>query len=298
MRRLVLFGLFFLSLLANAAPVAVPPLQQQVTDLTATLSADSVRTLTQQAASLEKTTGHQLAVLIVDTTGDETIEQFATRVFDQWQLGKKNVDDGILLLVAKSDRTVRIEVGYGLEGDLTDLQSSQIINRLIIPSFKQNDYNRGIELAVEAIIYQLAPEHKNEASPQQAHTQPDAPPLDEGRSILWLAGLVIFSSLFRKLNLLKKMFFTGLTLTIGVLLFQLLVNHAIVWLELLLSFGLGAVGTLVAPLLMNALLSGGGRGGGGFGGGGFGGGRGGGFGGGGFGGGGGRSGGGGASGRW
>ncbi|MBK5071428.1 YgcG family protein [Budviciaceae bacterium CWB-B4] len=294
MRRLVLFGLFFLSLLANAAPVAVPPLQQQVTDLTATLSADSVRTLTQQAANLEKTTGHQLAVLIVDTTGDETIEQFAIRVFEQWKLGKKNVDDGILLLVAKSDRTVRIEVGYGLEGDLTDLQSSQIINRLMIPSFKQNDYNRGIELAVEAIIYQLNPEHKNEASSQQAHSQPDAAPIDEGSSILWLAALVMLSSLFRKLTLLKKMFFTGLTLTIGVLLFQLLVNHVVIWLDLLLSFGLGAIGTLVAPMIMNALLSGGGRGGGGFGGG-----RGGGFGGGGgFSGGGGRSGGGGASGRW
>ncbi|MBK5145128.1 YgcG family protein [Budviciaceae bacterium BWR-B9] len=294
MRRLVLFGLFFLSLLVNAAPIAVPPLQQQVTDLTATLSADSVHTLTQQAASFEKNTGHQLAILIIDTTGDETIEQFATRVFDQWQLGKKNVDDGILLLVAKSDRTVRIEVGYGLEGDLTDLQSSQIINRLIIPSFKQNDYSRGIELAVEAIIYQLNPEHKNGASPQQAHSQSDAPPIDEGRSILWLAALVILSSLFRKLTLLKKMFFTGLTLTAGVLLFQLLINHAVVWLDLLLSFGLGAIGTLIAPMLMNALLSGGGRGGGGFGGG-----RGGGFGGGGgFSGGGGRSGGGGASGRW
>ncbi len=105
-------------------------------DLTGTLTNSEVNTLTNQIKAL--TQNHaQLVVLVVDTTGDETIEQYATRVFDSWKPGDKDRDDGVLLLVARQDHTVRIEIGYGLEGIITDAQSGKIIRNSIIPAFKK-----------------------------------------------------------------------------------------------------------------------------------------------------------------
>ncbi len=107
-------------------------------DLTGTLTNSEVNTLTNQIKAL--TQNHaQLVVLVVDTTGDETIEQYATRVFDSWKPGDKDRDDGVLLLVARQDHTVRIEIGYGLEGIITDAQSGKIIRNSIIPAFKKGD---------------------------------------------------------------------------------------------------------------------------------------------------------------
>ncbi|MDO8641962.1 MAG: TPM domain-containing protein, partial [Candidatus Woesearchaeota archaeon] len=116
--RIFLFAL----LLAGAAQaeVAIPPLTQRVTDLTATLDAQQTQTLEARLAAFEAKKGVQLAVLIVPSTQPESIEQFGMRVAEAWKLGRKGVDDGALLLVAKNDRTLRIEVGYGLEGVLND----------------------------------------------------------------------------------------------------------------------------------------------------------------------------------
>src|SRR5512134_1508519 len=102
------------------AQVPVPPLKARVTDLTGTLTADQRGALEQKLAALESRKGSQLAVLIVPTTRPEEIEQYSIRVAEQWKLGRKGVDDGALLLVAKDDRELRIEVGYGLEGVLPD----------------------------------------------------------------------------------------------------------------------------------------------------------------------------------
>ena len=84
-------------------------------------------------------------MLVVETTGDETIEQYATRVFDSWKPGDKDRDDGVLLLVARQDHTVRIEIGYGLEGIITDAQSGKIIRNSIIPAFKKGDRAGGLQ---------------------------------------------------------------------------------------------------------------------------------------------------------
>ncbi|WP_295765904.1 YgcG family protein [Undibacterium sp.] len=163
--RLHVFAGFFASLLAllmvlagcavsasaQADIIAVPPLSQRVTDLTQTLSSEQIGALTAQLASLEQAKGSQLAVLIVPTTGDESIEQFGIRVVDVWKLGRKGVDDGVLLLVAKNDRTVRIEVGRGLEGALPDVTAFRIIREFIVPAFSQNDFAGGIKLGVEKI---------------------------------------------------------------------------------------------------------------------------------------------------
>lgn len=156
--RLRVFAGFFAILLAlgcavsaRAEIVAVPPLSQRVTDLTQTLSSEQITALTAQLARLEQAKGSQLAVLIVPTTGDESIEQFGIRVVDVWKLGRKGVDDGVLLLVAKSDRTVRIEVGRGLEGALPDVTAFRIIREFIVPAFSQGDFAGGINVGVEKI---------------------------------------------------------------------------------------------------------------------------------------------------
>lgn len=131
-----------------AAQVAVPALKAHVTDLTATLSEEQKTSLEQTLAAFEARKGSQLAVLMVASTAPETIEQYAIRVAEQWKLGRQRVDDGAILLVAKDDRAVRIEVGYGLEGVLNDLTSKRIITEAILPRFKAQDFYGGISAGV------------------------------------------------------------------------------------------------------------------------------------------------------
>ena len=122
------------------ADVAVPPLTQRVTDLTATLNAQQIQTLESRLAAFEARKGAQLAVLIVPTTAPEAIEQFSIRVVEAWKLGRKKVDDGALLLIAKDDHKLRIEVGYGLEGALNDATANRIIDEIIVPRFKAGEF--------------------------------------------------------------------------------------------------------------------------------------------------------------
>lgn len=141
-------------LLAGAAQaeVAVPPLTHRVTDLTATLGAQQAQALESRFAAFEKKKGAQLAVLIVPTTQPETIEQFAMRVAEAWKLGRKGVNDGVLLLVAKDDRALRIEVGYGLEGALNDATAKRIIAETITPFFKRGEFYAGIDAGTAAMM--------------------------------------------------------------------------------------------------------------------------------------------------
>ncbi|HUO45024.1 MAG TPA: YgcG family protein [Burkholderiales bacterium] len=133
------------------ADVAVPPLEHRVTDLTATLNADQTTELEQTLAAFEAKKGSQIAVLIVPTTQPEEIEQYSIRVVDQWKLGRKGVDDGVLLLVAKDDHRVRIEVGYGLEGALPDAIAKRIVEEDVVPRFRAGDFYGGIAAGVDRI---------------------------------------------------------------------------------------------------------------------------------------------------
>lgn len=135
-----------------AAQVPVPPLSRHVSDQTGTLSADQKAALEQTLSAFEASKGSQLAVLLVASTAPEAIEQFALRVAEQWKLGRKKVDDGAILVVAKEDRALRIEVGYGLEGALNDATSKRIISETILPRFKQQDFYGGISAGVDQII--------------------------------------------------------------------------------------------------------------------------------------------------
>lgn len=134
------------------AQVAVPQLRARVTDLTGTLTAQQIASLEQKLAAFEQRKGSQVAVLIVPSTRPETIEQFGIRVAEAWKLGRKGVDDGALLLIAKDDRELRIEVGYGLEGALTDATTHRIIDEIITPSFREGDFYGGIDAGVTRML--------------------------------------------------------------------------------------------------------------------------------------------------
>ncbi len=148
-----LLALLVLSWLTPAlAEVAVPVLKARVTDLTNTLTPAQAAGIEQQLLALEQRKGSQLAVLIVPTTQPEAIEQYSLRVAEAWKLGRKGVDDGALLIIAKDDRTLRIEVGYGLEGVIPDAIAKRVIAETIVPYFKQNDFAGGIQAGVAQLI--------------------------------------------------------------------------------------------------------------------------------------------------
>ena len=148
----ILCALCVFSVSLAHAEVAVPPLTARVTDLTGTLAPSQRDTLEQELRAFETRKGSQIAVLIVPTTRPEAIEQYSIRVAEVWKLGRKGVDDGVLLLVAKDDRELRIEVGYGLEGVIPDAVAKRVISEIVIPYFKQGDFYGGIHAGVGRLI--------------------------------------------------------------------------------------------------------------------------------------------------
>ena len=266
----------------------IPKLSARVTDLTGTLTAEQQTALEQKLAAFESAKGSQLAVLIVPTTQPEEIEQYSIRVFDQWKLGRKNIDDGALLLVAKSDRRVRIEPAQGLEGVLTDAMCNRIIDETITPDFRAGNFYGGIDAGLDQMtkLIQGEPLPPPEERWQGGHSA-------HGMNLLpQLFFAVLIGSIFLRAILGRTL--GSLVTGAGAGLLVWLVAHA------LALAGLAAVGAFLLAMLMGLGRGGsgwssggfGGLGGGGFGGGGFGGG------GGGFSGGGGISSGGGASGSW
>ena len=137
---------------AALADVAVPPFSGRVVDQTGTLSSGDIASLTQTLKNFEARKGSQIAVLIVPTTAPETIEQYSIRVAEAWKVGRKKIDDGALLVIAKNDHKLRIEVGYGLEGALTDVTAGRIIDEIITPKFRSGDFAGGISAGVDRII--------------------------------------------------------------------------------------------------------------------------------------------------
>jgi uncharacterized protein len=156
---------------AAAADVAVPPLTGRVVDLTGTLSNDDIAAQTQTLKNLEMRKGSQVAVLIVPTTQPETIEQYSIRVAEAWKIGRKKIDDGALLVIAKNDHKLRIEVGYGLEGSLTDVTSRRIIDEVIAPRFKSGDFAGGIATGITRIIAVIDGEPLPAPAPEASHEQ-------------------------------------------------------------------------------------------------------------------------------
>ncbi len=138
--------------LQAAAAVDIPLLKARVTDSTGTLSAQNIARLEQKLAAFDQEKGVQVAVLMVPSVQPESIEEYAVRVFEKWKLGRKRVDDGVLLVIAKDDRKLRIEVGYGLEGAINDATAKRIISDDIVPHFKHGDFAAGVDAGVSRIL--------------------------------------------------------------------------------------------------------------------------------------------------
>ena len=267
------------------ADVAVPPLQARVTDLTGTLSPQQSAVLEGKLADLERQKGSQLAVLILASTAPETIEQYGIRVGEAWKLGRKGVDDGAVLIVAKDDHKLRIEVGYGLEGALNDATCARIIDEIAVPRFKQGQFYEGIGAAADAMVKVVSGEPLPLPPPRPA----SAAGGDNGGA--WIALVLIGA--FVGSSFLKAIFGRPLGTA-----FTAVAAGAAAWLlsgALVVALVFTGIGFVIALVGGGFSRGFGGFGGGGFGGGGFGGGGGS---GGGFSGGGGGFGGGGASGSW
>jgi uncharacterized protein len=166
--RASLLALMLCWAFAALADVAVPPLTGRVVDKTATLSGSDIASLDQTLKDFEARKGSQVAVLIVPTTQPETIEQYSLRVAEAWKIGRKKIDDGAILVVAKDDRKLRIEVGYGLEGALTDVTAKRIIDEVITPKFRNSDFGGGISDGVNRILRVI----DGEPLPAPAQRQP------------------------------------------------------------------------------------------------------------------------------
>ena len=154
MRSLARSFVLVVALLAAAtagADVPIPPVAR-VTDLTGTLAAANQQALRDELEAFEKRKGSQVALLVLPTTQPETIEQYAIRVVDQWKLGRKGVDDGVLFVVARDDRALRIEVGYGLEGVLNDATAKRIIDEIVVPRFRAGDFAGGIGAGIDRVL--------------------------------------------------------------------------------------------------------------------------------------------------
>ena len=278
---------------ALAAQAPVPDLKSRVTDSTGTLDSNTQAHLEQLLADLEQRKGAQIAVLLVPTTGDDTIESYARRVFDQWRLGRDKVDDGILFVVAKDDRRLCIEVGYGLEGAVPDLLAGRIIREQVTPRFRQDDYAGGVTAGVESLVRLVDGEPLPPPVPGTESASDDDSP------VVMLAPLA-FMTLLMPAGFAAVAAGIFVFLMFGSIGFSLLAAVvAFVLSRIGRKFGAGGRGSAARASRRGGIIGGLGGGLGGFGaGGGFGGGGFGGGGGGGFGGGGGGSGGGGASGSW
>lgn len=188
-RLLVGFGCLLAALALYAwAQIAVPALTRPVTDLTATLSAEQIAALESRLTTFEAARGSQIAVLLVPTLEGEDIAQFGIRVADQWKIGRTKIDDGVILIIAKDDRILRLEIGYGLEGAIPDAIAKRVIAETITPHFKAGDYYGGIEAGVAQVMRLI----EGEALPLQ--TRPvDSKSAGESLVLILVLGFILGS---------------------------------------------------------------------------------------------------------
>lgn len=224
-----LLAMFMVVSVALGAPPSPPAPTSHVTDRAEVLSTDTRDSLARRLARYERESGHQVIVWIGRTTGNVPIEEFAVEAFEQWKIGDPKLDDGLGVFAMVDDRTLRIEVGYGLEPTITDLIASQVLRTIMIPRIEQGDWNGAIVAGVEALVDTI------EGKPGSLPADPQTPATGgaEQREFSWWK--------------------TG-ALIIGIVLFLILmVTHPRLALGLLFLIGRGA-------------MQGGGGGGGGFGG--------------------------------
>ncbi len=239
-RLIVFFGLLLSALPASA--LDVPPLTGRVTDLAGVLPAHEAEQLSDQLKAHEDNTGNQVAVLILPSLEGEPLEEYSHRVATTWKLGRKGTDNGVLLFIALKERKLRIEVGYGLEGTLTDLRSAHIIRQEIAPRFKAGDIPGGVRAGTEAILKTIEGTYRAVDEPQgrPASTSGAFEYVVIGIVVGFLAGMILSQGLKRIRALLG-----------AVLSFMVAQAASIPW-------GVVAAG-VTAVLLWMVLSAGGGR---------------------------------------
>ena len=284
LRSAAVLVLLFVSLFVLAEDRPIPPLTGRVVDETQTLSAEQRRALEAKLQDFELHKGSQIVVLITGTTFPEGIESYSIRVADAWKIGRKGVSDGILVVVAKSDRAMRLEVGYGLEGAIPDAMAKRLIDEVFIPGFRAGDFYDGLNAGVDRLIKVIDGEPLPEVS--QSNAGSGNPRSIESYFVLFMVATLGIGGLLRRLlGPLPAALVVGAG--IGLLAWLIIAPVLVALVAGIVAF----VFTLFGSAGLPGRFGGGGFGGGGFGGGGSGGG-------GGFSGGGGGFGGGGASGRW
>jgi len=236
LRTLVFLGFLGLAQALSGAPLQDLKLKAHITDTTGTLSAEQVSELESRLSALERNKGSQLAVVMVDSLGDNSLEATVLAIAEANGLGRKGVDDGVLLFIAKNDRKVRIEVGYGLEGAITDAVSGRIIREYMAPQFRQGDYYRGISEAVTALTGLI------EGEPLPAPLN-DEPRTHKAPSGMFAVFIGFFIGMLAAGTRLKPVFLrrTGAGVVAGGLAFVLLS-----------VFGLGLLAAVVGFLVASA----------------------------------------------
>uniref|UniRef100_UPI0011784ABF TPM domain-containing protein n=1 Tax=Crenothrix polyspora TaxID=360316 RepID=UPI0011784ABF len=234
---LSLFLLLFISTVW--AEISVPKLSQRVTDLTGTLTATQVAGLEEKLAALEAEKGSQIAVLIIPTTQPQDIAEYGIQVADLWRIGRKNIDDGLILIVAKNDRKLRIEVGRGLEGVIPDVIAKRIIADVITPYFKAGDFGGGIDVGVSQLIKLIngeeLPAPKAQANGQQGG--------EGGYLFILIAGLFVGSMLSAIFGRFMGGMIAGIgSATLVSLLFGLGIAAVIVGIMVFFMIGVGRNG--------------------------------------------------------
>ena len=229
---------------------AVPTLSARVIDRSATLDATQLQALEQKLARFETERGSQIVVLMVPTTAPEDIAAYAYRVADSWKIGRRELGDGILLIVAKDDRRVRIEVARALEGAVPDLAAYQIIDRLITPAFRQNDFAAGINAGLDALMARI----RGEELPLPAPTAPsNGLAIEDLGAFLFIAvpvaGAFLTGIFGRKLGAAATAGAAGLVVKLltGSLLIGLLAGGAALVFVLALGIGGGGGGGRGGP---------------------------------------------------
>jgi uncharacterized protein len=198
---------------------AIPPLSGRVVDVANVLSASEISQLDSKLASAEKEKGAQFVILLVKTTAPESIEQYSFRVVENWKLGRKGIDDGILLLLAMEDKAFRMEVGYGLEGALSDVVTKRILEEVLKPYLRKSEVANGLNATADAVAKVISGEELPAPNVSAYSNDEDLMPL----IIALVMGGVFFSTLLRALGVssLGTASMIGASLTLVVSLFLL-----------------------------------------------------------------------------
>ncbi len=200
----------------------IPDLRSRVIDTVQLLTLEQKNTLERKLYTLERSKGIQIACLILSSTKPEDIESYSIRVAEKWKLGRKNVDDGVIVVIAKDDRRIRIEVGYGLEGALTDIVSHRIITDIISPHFKKGDFYEGIQNGLHAVSQVV----QGEDLPKSQFSAKGKMKRGRGKGIFLLVGLLLLTNV-----IIRSLFGSGISFFLNLVLGLLLGYIFFSWLS-------------------------------------------------------------------